>query len=93
MTKVTILTHARILGFPPGIIVEVDDSPRLRSLLKKEKYLELIDPPDLLDREVNPDGGLSTEHSWGKPILIQSGRPDYDEIEAKRRESSRSSEN
>lgn len=93
MAKVTILTHARILGLPPGIITEVEDSPRLRSLLKKETYLELIDPPDLLDREVGSDGRLPIEYSWGKPILIQPERADYDEIEAKRRGGTRSSQN
>lgn len=89
--KVTVLTHARILGYPPGVIVEVDDSQRLRSLLKQEKYLELIDPPDLLESEVDSDGGLSIERSWGKPVLIQSERSDNDTIETKGRASSNSS--
>lgn len=46
MAKVTVINNQRYKGQPAGNVIEVDDSPVVRGLLRDGK-LSLVDPPSL----------------------------------------------
>lgn len=62
MSCVTVLLNYKMWGGNRGDVIEVDDSPLLRNVLKTGRLAELVNPPDLLDQAVPVvDTGLRSE--------------------------------